>query len=266
MASGNVFSYDKKVTFLCNDTVCELQNSINSYINSEYVEENEDSTLFVLKDEGVEVNSIVQNNVSRAKQPTSDVRVLDAALSCEHDRDYDCEAWDDYHRTKRPYILALRYHIENYEWRHTLTQGDIDRIDAGYKLIYTFTVGALTAQPAGWAVKNLMRLGVSLGTAVSNSISTGLVSSGLAFIFTGESKSKLKAGDQLVIKGGNVIAIVRNGRSYTPQQIAGGSSGGGSGDGSDGAGHREGREVVIPPIEYCYRTFSNGQVIQVPCE
>ncbi|MBQ4848256.1 hypothetical protein [Pseudoalteromonas sp. MMG005] len=230
-------------------------------------------------DSGVIVNSITYieylnqintNGINNTRPKRDSFKPLDGALRCQDDNDYDCEAWDDFHGKKKPYILQLRNHINNFSWRYTITTSDLNSINQNRNLAYVFITSAASATPAAYAMKKLALYGVSLGTFAQTSINTGIVSTSLAYIFSHDTKSKLKVGDQLVVKGGEVIGIIRNGKSYTPAQIYGGRAGGGggAGDGTGDDGNVEGgKEIGItpPPIRFCYRTFSNGQVIQVPC-
>ncbi|MBQ4848261.1 hypothetical protein [Pseudoalteromonas sp. MMG005] len=271
-------SEEQKIIFLCETSYCELDESIQSYISLEGTSLLEDDSLFIMRDSGVEVNSqtyleYLQNLQGRTTTNAffmstgkPENSTIDSALSCEYDRDYDCEAWNDYHKDKKPYILQLSNYLKNFQYYHIVTQDDIDTINAAKRIRYTFLVNALTAHPASRAVAYLK----GAGSTFDNIIATIIVGGVIGEIFQGADKTKFKVGDKLTIKGGKIIAVTRDGKTFNMAQFNAGAAGAGSGRG-DGTGNDGGSNggviVIIPPPtkSVCYRTFSNGQVIQVPC-
>lgn len=236
--------------------------------------------IFIQLDSGIEVNSITyQQFISYAElisikplvTSESSPKFFDAAFSCERDRDYDCEAWGDYNGAYKSYIVALQNQVYNYEWSHTLTQSDIDAVNTATILQYDFTVGVITFSPAARFI-SVVGKGLSVST---NDIIGLLVASGVSNVivnqmFTGPAKTKLRVGDVIVVKKGKVVSIVRNGITYSPSQITGVGSNTGSGgsSGDTGSTYPGGGGIRIPwerGGSHCYRTFSNGQVIFVPC-
>lgn len=199
----------------------------------------------------------------------------DGALSCEYDRDYDCEAWVDYSGAYKSYIIALQNQVYSYEWGYTLTQADIDSINLASRIEYNFAVGVITYSPAARFVSTVssgLRY-VTKRKMISLLISAGIANVVINEIFNGPQSTKLKVGDVVMFKGGKLVSVAREGVIYHASSIMGpivnaGVGSGGSGEGyPEGSQLRGGQTIKIPSIRYsyCYRTFSNGQVIQVPC-
>lgn len=206
----------------------------------------------------------------------------DGALSCEHDTDYDCEAWGDYSGEYKSHILAIQNQVYNYQWGYTLTQSDIERVDLAHWLRYHFAVGVISFSPASRLTTYLQS---KLKFITNESMASLLIAAGISNVvvngvFNGPAKSNLKAGDVIMFKKGKLVSIARDGIIYDATTIMGPianpgkSSGGGAGEGhvdakaggyAEGSILRGGGVVRIPRISFCYRTFSNGQVIQVPC-
>ena len=108
---------------------------------------------------------------------------------------------------------------------------------------------------------------------IAFTISSGVANVVVNQIFDGPQKSRLKVGDVVMFKGGKLVSVAREGIIYDATTILGpigntGRPGAGSEDGyAEGSVLRGGRVIRVPiiPYSYCYRTFSNGQIIQVPC-
>lgn len=274
--SLNVLASDVKYQIQCENYCGDIYDAVQKIIN---LEDHKflSNDIFIQLDSGIEVNSITyQQFISYAElisikplvTSESSPKFFDAAFSCERDRDYDCEAWGDYNGAYKSYIVALQNQVYNYEWSHTLTQSDIDAVNTATILQYDFTVGVITFSPAARFI-SVVGKGLSVST---NDIIGLLVASGVSNVivnqmFTGPAKTKLRVGDVIVVKKGKVVSIVRNGITYSPSQITGvgSNTGGGGSSGDSGSNGNTGGGIIIPRISYCYRTFSNGQVIFVPC-
>ncbi|WDE06879.1 hypothetical protein SG34_008260 [Thalassomonas viridans] len=245
--------------------------------------QHDENMLFIFTDSGVEVNSITYgqytNHLSSnplTSQPLIEaesgaVDVMDAALSCEYDRDYDCEAWNDIDGTLKPYIISLQNAVNSYEWSYTVTQDDIDRTNMSNRIQQNFAVGALTFLPVAKIADVIIKVvvGMSRSELLATMVAGGVTTVAMGELYKGPTKSKLKAGDILILKGGKITTVIRNGTSYSPSYIASISGGSGDGNGSNGGNNTGGSNI---DYEYrpggggqCYRTFSNGQIIYVPC-
>lgn len=216
---------------------------------------------------------LIDVKFSSKSVPTPILTPRDGALSCEYDRDYDCEAWGDYSGVYKPYIIAVQNQVYNYEWGYTLTQEDINSINLTSRIRYSFAVGVITFSPAA-RFTSILQAGLKNITSenmVSLLIAAGIANVVVNEIFNGPRKTSLKVGDVVMFKGGKLVSVARDGVIYNATTIMGpigneGGSGGSSGEGyAEGSVLRGGGVVRIPNISFCYRTFSNGQVIQVPC-
>ncbi|SFC31874.1 hypothetical protein [Pseudoalteromonas denitrificans] len=247
----------------CSSVECDMNDSINKYLYRTTNAELPHNITFNLIDNGVLVNS-------KSKGDST----YDGALNCEFDRDYNCEAWEDWAGTKKPWVMELFRLTREYEWYHKIDQGDIDSMDTPRRWHYNFVVGAITVSAAGRAVAMIQAAGKAMGYA---EITTTMIAGGgtnwvIGELFQGASKTKLQVGDTIVVKGGAIIAVWRKGVKFTAAELYGSGSGGNNsgGGGGDGSGNASGgsgsSNNLVGSGAYCYRDFSNGQRIQVPCE
>ncbi|WDE11571.1 hypothetical protein [Thalassomonas haliotis] len=262
----------------CGQSCNDIHSIVSQVIDLEDYE-HDDNMLFKFTDTGVEVNSITYQQFLLDSADITNLlinnnggvaAIQDAALSCENDRDYDCEAWDDYSGVLKPYILAIENKVYNYEWQHTLTQSEIDSDNTLSQIKYHFAVGALTFAPVAAITVQMLRAVSALTKSeiIQGMLVGGTISVANSFIFTGPNKTKLKAGDIITIKNGRVTKIIRNGQVYSVSSLFGGSGGSdgssGSGSGGSSSGGTDLGEIPYKPMK-CYTAIHGGFPIQVPC-
>ncbi|WDE11604.1 hypothetical protein [Thalassomonas haliotis] len=234
--------------------------------------------MFKLLDSGIEVNSITYQQYLSDTDNTpnflqeiipADSFGTENALACESDRDYDCEAWNDYTGAYKSYIVALQNQVYDFEWSYSLTQSDIDAIDTAARLQYNFSVGVATSLPATRLVSMLVQgLQVSIGKIASHLMASGVTNVIIGELFRGPAKTKLKAGDVVVVKKGRIVSIVRNGIAYSPATLTGtGSGSGGSGSGGSSSNYGSGTDLTEIPYKplTCYSRIHGGDYVRVPC-
>lgn len=269
----------------CSENCTDIRKIIKDFLNSDGMESfAKKNTIFILTSHGVDVNSITYSDyidsstTSETKlsiplivassrlqnKEKSNYTPFDGALSCEYDNDYDCEAWEDWDGRAKPYLMALKYLVDNYQWAAPpLSRSHIDNLNTARKLTHDFVVISLTTVPAGRMVKILANLGKN--TTAAQMIAGGIVGTGLNRVFNADTRSKLKVGDVLIIKGGNVHKIIRDSTVYDASQIFTTRTSGGS-DIEAPPEYRGNRITIrVPVLESCWRDFSNGQRIEVPC-
>ena len=194
-------------------------------------------------------------------------------MTCENDTDYDCEAWDDYDGALKPYIVAIQNEVYNFEWRYTLTAADINLENAINKLNTDYTLGALSAVPI--ARLGQIIINISFNVTSSNLVSM-LIAGGVTNVVSGSplfslyEPSKLMPGNVLVFKQGKIVAVEIDGVTYSVAQVTGLTNISGSSEDYDTGEFPAGTEMrVFAGSGYiatrCYRDFSNGQRIYVPC-
>ncbi|WP_435276762.1 hypothetical protein ACMAZF_07420 [Psychrobium sp. nBUS_13] len=106
----------EKVYLDCEIKCTNTKDLIAGFLQTEYLKSfATEKTLFILREDGIEIDSItyrdfiqqfnnsnkhqsVKNSayLSKKKPRYEAKRRYDGALACENDRDYDCEAWDDW--------------------------------------------------------------------------------------------------------------------------------------------------------------------------
>lgn len=214
------------------------------------------------------VESLVKTKAHKNAPPLNIIQ--DGALSCVYDRQYDCEAWNDPQGTNKAYIMHLQNLMKTSSWTYTLRQSDIDQNNRIMHTRYNAAINALTLVPVARLASIIAKsLKITPAQVMEIAAIDWMVDMIKGEIFRGAPKTKLKVGDVITIKNGKIVKITRNGASYTPRQLTGagyGGSGGSSGDGNGSSAGGGGTDLGnLPVIHYCYRDFSNGQTIRVPC-
>lgn len=126
--------------------------------------------------------------------------------------------------------------IYTFKWGYQLTQADIDNHNLALKLQYDFAIGVLTVSPAG---RFTSVLSTGLRTVTKHDMASLLIAAGVTNvivnqIFSGASKTKFKVGDVIIVEGGKIVSIGRDGVVHNASDILGSSYGVGSGAGSGG--------------------------------
>ncbi|WDE12339.1 hypothetical protein [Thalassomonas haliotis] len=238
----------------------------------------DDNMLFKLIDSGTEVNSITYQqylaNLNRplfVKKKENMAGLMDASLSCENDSDFNCEAWNG---SENPYLTAIENALEtyNFHWKYVVTEADIESTNLKSKIAHAFISSAIASATFASLAAKIYKVSKTItnSSQLANALTAGTGGVYAALVYGSAVTTKLKAGDEVVIQYGKIIAVIRDGESFTLAQInagsgssTGGSSGGGTRNGDVGSG---GTDIGnLPVLPYCYRTFSNGQVIKVPC-
>ena len=175
--------------------------------------------------------------------------VMDGALTCEADRDFTCEEWQE----KRE-LAELSKYLNDMEISYQVTQAAIDLKNTSID----FTVALLLAIPS---VKF-----AGLFTKFTNEYIAGLLTAGGLFPVGKQisdliKSGGLKAGDTVTLKAGELISVSRSGSSASSSGNS--SEGGTSGNANSGAGAGSGGSGKI--CRTVYTGSASNLVAQQVC-